>query len=173
MDCRSCKAENPDGSKFCMQCGASLPLACSACSHGNPPQAKFCANCGAALTTGSPPPAPPMSSAERRQLTVMFCDLVGSTALSVRLDPEDLREVIAAYHKYVAETVARFGGFVARYMGDGVLVYFGYPRPHEHDAERAVRTAVELLRALSDRGWPSDLVPQLRVGIATGLVVVC
>jgi len=113
-----------------------------------------------------------MSSAERRQLTVMFCDLVGSTALSVRLDPEDLREVIAAYHRYVAVTVARFGGFVGRYMGDGVLVYFGYPRAHEHDAEHAVRAGVELLRALSDRGWPVDFVPQLRVGIATGLVVV-
>jgi class 3 adenylate cyclase len=113
-----------------------------------------------------------MSSAERRQLTVMFCDLVGSTALSVRLDPEDLREVIAAYHRYVAETVARFGGFVARYMGDGVLVYFGYPRAHEHDAERAVRAGVELLGALPERSWPSNVEPQLRVGIATGLVVV-
>jgi class 3 adenylate cyclase/predicted ATPase len=175
MDCSSCKGEVPAGSKFCIECGASLLLACSSCGHDNPPQAKFCANCGAALTTDSSPapaPAPPMSSAERRQLTVMFCDLVGSTALSVRLDPEDLREVIAAYHRYVAETVARFGGFVGRYMGDGVLVYFGYPRAHEHDAERAVRAGVELLRALSDRGWPSDFVPQLRVGIATGLVVV-
>src|SRR5258708_9134320 len=117
MDCRSCKAENPDGSKFCMQCGASLPLACSACSHGNPPQAKFCANCGAALTTGSPPPAPPMSSAERRQLTVMFCDLVGSTALSVRLDPADLREVISAHHKNVAQTVAPLGSLLATAPG--------------------------------------------------------
>jgi class 3 adenylate cyclase/predicted ATPase len=175
MECPCCKAEIPDGSKFCIQCGASLPLACSSCGHGNPPQAKFCANCGTALTTVSPPPpvpAPPMSSAERRHLTVMFCDLVGSTALSVRLDPEDLREVIAAYYQYVAETVARFGGFVARYMGDGVLVYFGYPRAHEHDAERAVRAGLELPRGLSERGWPSNVVPQLRVGIATGLVVV-
>ena len=110
MDCPSCKIEIPDGSKFCIQCGAALPFACSSCSHGNPPQAKLCANCGTALTTASPPspaPAPPMSSAERRHLTVMFCDLVGSTALSVRLDPEDLREVIAAYYQYVAEAVAR------------------------------------------------------------------
>src|SRR5260370_24763995 len=113
-----------------------------------------------------------MSSAERRQLTVMFCDLVGSTALSVRLDPEDLREVIAAYQIYVAETVARFGGFVAKYMGDGVLVYFGYPRAHEHDAERAVRAGVELLSALYERDWPSNTAPQVRIGIATGLVVV-
>jgi class 3 adenylate cyclase len=83
-------------------------------------------------------PGASASSAERRQLTVMFCDLVGSTPLSSRLDPEDLREVIGAYHKCVAETIGRFDGFVAKYMGDGVLVYFGYPQAHEDDAERAV-----------------------------------
>src|SRR5260370_31067193 len=104
-----------------------------------------------------------MSSAERRQLTVMFCDLVGSTALSVRLDPEDLREVIAAYHIYVAETVARFGGFVANYMGDGVLVYFGYPRAQEHDAQRAVRAGLELLRALCEPRCPSLVAPQVPI----------
>jgi class 3 adenylate cyclase/predicted ATPase len=111
-------------------------------------------------------------SAERRQLSVMFCDLVGSTALSVRLDPEDLREVIVAYQKYVAETVRRFGGFVARYMGDGVLIYFGYPQTHEHDVERAVRAGLELVRGLCERDWPLNIAPQVRVGIATGLVVV-
>jgi class 3 adenylate cyclase len=83
--------------------------------------------------------APIQADAERRQLTVTFCDLVGSTELSARLDPEDLREVIAAYHRAVAEVVAGFDGFVAKYMGDGVFVYFGYPRAHEDDAERAVR----------------------------------
>src|SRR5260221_13145590 len=157
MDCPSCKSENPDGSRFCIQCGASLPLACSSCGRGNPPQARFCANCGTALTTGSPTrpaPAPPMSSAERRQLTVMFCDLVGSTALSVRLDPQDLREGIAAYHRYVAVTVARFGGVVARYMGDGGVGYFGYPRAHEDDAERAVRAGLGLPRGFSPPGPP-------------------
>ena len=82
----------------------------------------------------------PATSAERRQLTVMFCDLVGSTTLSTRLDPEDLREVIGRYHACVAETVRRFDGFVAKYMGDGVLVYFGYPQAHEDDAEQAVRS---------------------------------
>src|SRR5262249_19878712 len=84
------------------------------------------------------PEASPSSSAERRQLTVMFCDLVGSTALASRLDPEDLRDVIGAYHRCVAETIGRFDGFVAKYMGDGVLAYFGYPQAHEDDAERAV-----------------------------------
>ena len=88
-------------------------------------------------------------TAERRQVTVMFSDLVGSTALSARMDPEDLREVISAYQKCVAETVQRFGGFVAKYMGDGVLVYFGYPQAHEDDAERAVRAGLELIAAVS------------------------
>jgi class 3 adenylate cyclase len=112
------------------------------------------------------------AAAERRQLTVMFCDLVGSTALSVRLDPEDMGEVIAAYQIYVAETVARFGGFVAKYMGDGVLVYFGYPQAHEHEAEGAVRAGLELVETLHERDWPSHIAPQVRVGIATGVVVV-
>src|SRR5215471_1755369 len=88
--------------------------------------------------------------AERRQVTVMFCDLVGSTALSARMDPEDLREVIAAYQRCVADVVRRFDGFVARYVGDGVLVYFGYPNAHEDDAERAVRTALELVARISE-----------------------
>ncbi|MGY4373228.1 class 3 adenylate cyclase [Bradyrhizobium sp. i1.3.6] len=90
--------------------------------------------------------------AERRQLTVMFTDLVGSTALSTTLDPEDLRSVIGAYHKCVAETVARFDGFVARYMGDGVLIYFGYPHAHEDDAERAVRAGLAIIEAIGNLG---------------------
>jgi class 3 adenylate cyclase len=108
--------------------------------------------------------------AERRQVTVMFSDLVGSTALSARMDPEDLREVISAYQKCVAETVRRFGGFVAKYLGDGVLVYFGYPEAHEHDAERAVRAGLELIAAVP--GLKTSAALQTRVGIATGLVVV-
>ena len=108
--------------------------------------------------------------AERRQVTVMFSDLVGSTALSARMDPEDLREVISAYQKCVAETVKRFGGFVAKYMGDGVLVYFGYPQAHEDDAERAVRAGLELINTVG--GLKSSTPLRTRVGIATGLVVV-
>src|SRR5215468_9909470 len=91
----------------------------------------------------------PQDTAERRQVTVMFADLVGSTALSARMDPEDLREIISAYQGSVANTVHRFGGFVAKYMGDGVLVYFGYPQAHEDDAERAVRAGLELTRAVA------------------------
>ena len=109
-------------------------------------------------------------TAERRQVTVMFSDLVGSTALSARMDPEDLREVISAYQKCVAETIRRFGGFVAKYMGDGVLVYFGYPQAHEDDAAQAVRAGLELIGAVSSLKHDAPL--QTRVGIATGLVVV-
>ena len=112
----------------------------------------------------------PQEAAERRQVTVMFSDLVGSTALSSRMDPEDLREVISAYQKCVAETVQRFGGFVAKYMGDGVLVYLGYPQAHEDDAERAVRAGLELVAAVS--GLKTRAALQTRVGTATGLVVV-
>src|SRR5450432_2463302 len=109
-------------------------------------------------------------TAERRQVTVMFCDLVGSTALSARMDLEDLREVISGYQTCVAETVRRFDGFVAKYMGDGVLVYFGYPQAHEDDPERAVRAALEMIASVSALASPISL--QTRVGIATGLVVV-
>jgi class 3 adenylate cyclase len=115
-------------------------------------------------------PVAPQDAAERRQVTVMFSDLVGSTALSARMDPEDLREVISAYQKCVAVSVQRFGGFVAKYMGDGVLVYFGYPQAHEDDAERAVRAGLELIKAVG-RLKPRVQMPT-RVGIATGLVVV-
>ncbi|VIO65216.1 Adenylate cyclase 1 [Bradyrhizobium ivorense] len=108
--------------------------------------------------------------AERRQVTVMFSDLVGSTALSARMDPEDLRELISSYQNCVAETVRRFGGFVAKFMGDGVLVYFGYPQAHEDDAERAVRAGLELIGAVA--GLKMRVPLQTRVGIATGLVVV-
>ena len=123
----------------------------------------------ATSATAAPTP-PPTIDAERRQLTVMFCDLVGSTALSTRFDPEDLREVIAAYHRAVDGVVARFDGFVAKYMGDGVL-YFGYPRAHEDDAERAVRAGLGTIDAVGRLDIKSTKL-QARVGIATGLVVV-
>jgi class 3 adenylate cyclase len=125
----------------------------------------------ATAVTAVAPGALAQVDAERRQLTVMFCDLVGSTALSAQLDPEDLREVIAAYHRAVAEVVAGFDGFVAKYMGDGVLVYFGYPQAHEDDAERAVRAGLGVIDAVSRLNVKSVKF-QGRVGIATGLVVV-
>ncbi len=136
----------------------------------------------AALREGAlPPPAAEqptetvsvsLSEAERRQLTVMFCDLIGSTALSARLDPEDLRAVIGAYHRCVAKVIGRGGGFVAKYMGDGVLAYFGYPRADEHDAERAVRAGLRLVEAVVGLDTAAGAPLQVRVGITTGLVVV-
>src|SRR5689334_8054409 len=121
----------------------------------------------------SPAPAPAAEAvieAERRQLTVMFCDLVGSTPLSGRYDPEDLREIVGAYHRCVADTVGRYTGFVAKYMGDGVLVYFGYPEAHEDDAERAVRAGLAVIDAVGRLAGPEPL--NVRLGIASGLVVV-
>src|SRR5215472_9444661 len=179
MKCLSCGAANPDGKKFCGKCGTPLPVRCAACGAENPPGKKFCADCGAALASGvSSAPAEaastlataPMPSAERRQLTVLFCDLVGSTALAARLDPEDLREIIGIYHRCVADTVGRFGGFVAKYMGDGVLVYFGYPQAHEEDAQQAVRAGMALVDAEGRLQAPEPL--RVRVGIDTGEVVV-
>ena len=108
----------------------------------------------------------PADVAERRQITVLFSDLVGSTALSTRMDAEDLQKLISAYQKCVTETVRRFGGFVAKYMGDGVLVYFGYPEAHEDDAERAVRSGLDLVAEVAKLKTGMPL--QARVGIATG-----
>jgi class 3 adenylate cyclase/predicted ATPase len=123
----------------------------------------------AAVTAASREASAP-AEAERRQLTVMFCDLVGSTPLSTRFDPEDLRELIGDYHRAVAERVGRFDGFVAKYMGDGVLIYFGYPRAHEDDAERAVRAGLAVIEAVGRLPGREDL--RVRLGIATGLAVV-
>ncbi|HJU20688.1 MAG TPA: AAA family ATPase [Stellaceae bacterium] len=136
-------------------------------------------NAIAALNAASAPapaaqPTEPISAAqaERRQLTVVFVDLVGSTALSVRFDPEDLREIVGAYHRCVADTIGRFGGFVAKYMGDGVLIYFGYPRALEDDAERAVMAGLALIAAVAALPRRDGGALACRVGIATGLVVV-
>jgi class 3 adenylate cyclase/tetratricopeptide (TPR) repeat protein len=125
-----------------------------------------------AAQAAAPPEPKTRDDAERRQLTVMFCDLVGSTALSARLDPEDLRAIISSYHRCCAEVITRSGGFVAKYMGDGVLAYFGYPKAHEHDAERAVRAGLDLVEAVPKLATQAGSPLQVRVGIATGLVVV-
>src|SRR5262249_26987224 len=123
-----------------------------------------------------PPPAtlqqPDLGTgeAERRQLTVMFCDIVGSTSLSTQIDPEDLRDLINAYHKVVAEIVVSFDCFVAQYLGDGVLIYFGYPQAHEDDAEGAVRAGLAVIHATTKPSGSMTL--QVRIGIATGIAVV-
>src|SRR5262252_3874458 len=129
----------------------------------------------AAETSAAPsaPSAPkPHDAAERRQLTVMFCDLVGSTALSTRFDPEELRDELRAYQNAVSGVVARYDGFVAKFMGDGVMAYFGYPRAHEDDAERAVRAGLEIEAAVTGLETRGTERLAVRIGIATGLVVV-
>src|SRR5262249_31125235 len=141
---------------------------------------KFCSQCGAELKRRSPS-SPKLvgaatsaahSAAEHRQLTVMFVDLVNSTALARKLDPEDLREVIGSYHRCVADTISRFDGFVAKYMGDGVLVYFGYPQAHEDDAERAVRAGLALIDTVGTLNNAAVEKLQVRIGIGTGPVIV-
>jgi class 3 adenylate cyclase len=124
-----------------------------------------------ALGAEAPPAAVPIPAvAERRQLTVMFCDLVGSTPLASRFDPEDLSEIIRTYHRTVADAIGRFDGFVAKYMGDGVLTYFGYPQAHEDDAERALRAGLAVIEAAERLELPERFA--VRIGVATGLVVV-
>jgi predicted ATPase/class 3 adenylate cyclase len=184
MQCPNCGAENREDRRFCAECGGSLSLACPVCGFGNEPGEKFCGGCGTALVPPSAQAtkperqpraqgeaAPEAPEAERRQLTVMFCDLVGSTALSERLDPEDLREVIHTYQECCAGVIGRFEGYIARYMGDGLLVYFGYPQAHEDDAERAIRAGLGIVEAVGELRPREDLKLEVRVGIATGLVV--
>src|SRR5712675_333183 len=127
MRCPRCKTENAATRRFCAQCGIALTSRCTSCSFENEPSAKFCGGCGRLIEQIIAPTPATITApfradgAERRQLTIMFCDLVGSTALSARLDPEDLRDIIGAYNAALAEIVGKFDGFVARYMGDGAL----------------------------------------------------
>src|SRR5215471_15943446 len=200
MLCTSCRTENRDGAKFCDTCGTALPLACPSCGTANRPGAKFCNECGASLT-GQPSVSPPTQAvpppttppahptqvaspsvashtpeAERRQLTVMFCDLVESTKLSSQLDPEEYRDMVRTYQKVCTEVIQRYEGHIAQLLGDGLLIYFGYPIAHEDDAQRAVRTGLSLLSAMGDLNQvlQQDKGIQLgvRLGIHTGLVVV-
>ena len=184
MQCPNCSADNRPEAKFCSECGTKLEMRCPSCHTIMPPVAKFCDGCGASLA--APPaqrpepestvvPMPDTDGAQWRHLTVMFCDLVGSTELARMMDAEDLRDLTRAYQTLCSDIVTALDGFVARYMGDGVLVYFGYPRAHEDDAERAVRAGLEMIEAL--RGLNAGLAREkgvelaMRVGLATGRVV--
>ena len=166
-----------ESARFCNECGAPATTLC-ACGAANPATAKYCSECGielrAAPAARASPPSPAAASAtpaERRPLTVMFCDLVSSTELSVRLDPEDLSALLKAYQGRVAETIVRFDGFIAKYMGDGVLVYFGWPRAGEADAEQAVRAALAIVETVSAAPIKGEAL-RVRIGIATGLTIV-
>src|SRR5215468_9349991 len=200
MLCTSCGTENGERAKFCDACGTPLPLSCPSCGTAKRPGAKFCNECGASLTgqqsvprpaqevpTPTTPTEPPTqvaspsvashsSEAERRQLTVMFCDLVDSTKLSSQLDPEDLRDVVRAYQQVCTDVIQRYDGHIAQLLGDGLLVYLGYPHAHEDDAHRAVRTGLGILAALGDLNTrlqqEKGVQLALRMGVHTGLVVV-
>jgi len=173
MDCTHCNKSNPDGHKFCGHCGQALSLLCRACGFANEPGHKFCGDCGASLTElPVQPPKKQVSEAERRQLTVMFCDLVGSTAMSEIMDPEDLSEILSTYQESCKRHISRYGGYIARYMGDGLLVYFGYPHAHERDPERAVRAGLDIVADIGNQTLPDGTPLFVRIGIATGQVVV-
>src|SRR5262249_47598427 len=158
MQCPQCAHQNSSGAKYCIECARPLAARCPACNVEVPPSAKFCPECAAPLSAkldaaakGAPAPQPPAattaasSDGERRQLTVLFCDLVGSTEMASRLDPEEMREVVHTYYEVVDQQVRRFDGHVAKYLGDGMLVYFGYPQAHEDDPVRAVTAALGVL----------------------------
>src|SRR5262245_12348865 len=176
MTCPRCGTQNPTRARFCLECATPLALAsCPRCSAAIPAAARFCPQCGSSLQATSEGPAGDPSGgpsasralqAERRQLTVMFCDLVGSTALSGRLDPEELRDVVRSYQAACAQVVHRFDGHIAQYLGDGLLIYFGYPAAHEDDAQRAVGAGLGIVEAMKPLGL------SVRVGIHTGPVVV-
>ena len=173
MHCTNCAAEVPKQRKFCGRCGAAVVRRCLACGTANPALNRFCGDCGSELRAGSPAVVPMTRDSrpiERRQLTVLFCDLVGSTALSAELDPEDFGAIIAGYRRCIAETVACFDGFVARHHGDGAVVYFGYPHAHEDDAERAVQASLALVQAVA--ALPTKEKLSARVGVATGVALV-
>lgn len=172
MICVRCHSENPDFFRFCGRCGVPLGQACLTCGYENPPESKFCGGCGARLQEVRPEDA----LGERRQLTVLFCDIVGSTELAQELDPEDLGRVVAEYQRICGEAVLTHEGHIAQYLGDGVVVYFGYPRSHEDEAQRAVRCGLDILAAvtkLREAGtFPGDLALDVRLGAHTGRVVV-
>jgi predicted ATPase/class 3 adenylate cyclase len=179
MRCSSCGFEDSVSRKFCSECGTALARVCSQCGAENAPVAKFCGDCGAPIVAPAfetPPVQAREVIGERRHLTVLFCDLVGSTEISGRLDPEEWREIEADYLSAVAEAIRRFDGHVAKYLGDGVMAYFGWPEAHDNDAERAARAGLAILEqvaALNNQDPTSDR-PKLsvRVGIDTGHVVI-
>jgi class 3 adenylate cyclase len=155
MRCSNCRFDNSVGRKFCSECGAALARGCPRCNADNAPAAKFCGECGASLSEHVGVSLPEASAAqprdivgERRHLTVLFSDLVGSTEISARLDPEEFRELVADFHGAAAEAITRFGGFVAKYLGDGVMAYFGWPEAHDNDAERAARAGLAILEGI-------------------------
>jgi class 3 adenylate cyclase/predicted ATPase len=182
VQCPACASENPDDNQFCDTCGETMPTACPTCGRSNRAGARFCGGCGdeladpstSAVVAGARHRGSVTGEAERRQLTVLFCDLVESTAIANVLDPEDMRDIIRAYQDACTGVISLYDGFVARYLGDGILAYFGFPQAHENDAERAINAGLAIIEAVDALDVDEAIAGRLavRVGISTGTVVV-
>jgi class 3 adenylate cyclase len=172
MRCPSCQHDVPDQARFCEQCGTRLTTACDSCGAAVSLAGRFCAACGTATAAAAPAAPGATDPAERRQVTVMFCDVVDSTGLSGRVDPEEFRDLMRGYYEVCAREVARVGGYIAQYRGDGVLTYFGYPVAREQDAQAAVLASPAIVQEMRRRsaGEGAATLP-VRIGIHTGLVV--
>ena len=180
MRCSKCGADNREGRKFCTNCGTPLLAACPKCGATVEPDEKFCGECGTALGDAVPAAAEGSQSltapadGERRHLTILFCDLVGSVTLTSQLDPEEWRATVAGYQRAASEAVTRVGGEVMRYVGDGIMAFFGYPVAHDNDAERAARAGLAILDGIAklNESHPSRPKLSVRIGIDSGSVVV-
>src|SRR5215470_16213430 len=185
MRCTSCNHENRAERRFCAECGVALAAVCAACGASNEPGEKYCGACGASLGAAAiPSTAPshpaavshgPTETGERRHLTALFCDLVGSTDIASRLDPEEWHRISKGYQEAAATAVTRFGGHVDKFLGDGLVCFFGVPEAHEDDAERAVRAGlaiVDAVQSLNGNAAEQAVELQVRVGLHTGSAVV-
>jgi class 3 adenylate cyclase len=178
MWCSNCGSNNATGSRFCNQCGTALRKTCPKCAAENAPDAKFCSRCGTSLDPlpergAESEPRERGLAAERRHLTVLFCDLVNSTGIAAQLDPEEWRAIIADYHRAASQAVERFGGYVAQYLGDGMMAYFGWPEACDNEAEGAIRAGLAILDAMTNLNeHPTRPKLSARVGIDSGPVVV-
>jgi class 3 adenylate cyclase len=177
MRCLKCGTDNADNSRFCNQCATPLTLLCAKCSFENPPQARFCsqraAPLGSVLSGRDEAQTSSTTFGERRHLTILFCDLVGSVALTSQVDPEEWQATVAAYQREASDAITRFGGEVVRYVGDGIMAFFGYPTAHDNDAERAARAGLGILDAIAQLNQqPAHAKLSVRIGIDSGPVVV-
>src|SRR6266851_5873427 len=177
MRCSKCSTTNPPDSNFCAQCGNALVRICLKCGAQCPPASNFCNKCGASLDSAvigaAAEQRPHEPDGERRHLTVLFCDLVNSTSIAAQLDPEEWRAIIADYHRAASQAVERFGGYVAQYLGDGMMAYFGWPEARDNEAEGAVRAGLAILDAMTNLNeHPTRPKLSARVGIDSGPVVV-
>ena len=179
MRCSKCGGENRESRKFCAKCGARLAHQCPQCHASNEPGEDFCGECGTALGDAAPAAADGTQSVtasaggERRHLTILFCDLVGSVTLTSQLDPEEWRATVAGYQRAASEAITRFGGEVVRYVGDGIMAFFGYPVAHDNDAERAARAGLAILDTIAQLNQQQAHTKlSVRIGVDSGRVVV-